>query len=53
MKNMVNTGILAVLFATSCCAQDALLTINSKRKQRVSSFEVNKIYVHPLSLVAT
>ena len=35
MKNMVNTKILAVLFATACCAQDALVSINSKRKQRV------------------
>ena len=51
MKNMVNTGILAVLFATACCAQDALVSISSKSKQRVSSFEVNKIYVLACSAV--
>src|SRR5215467_14438819 len=51
MKNMVNTGILAVLFATACCAQDALVSISSKSKQSVSSFEVNKIYLLACSAV--
>ena len=51
MRNLVSTAILAVAFATPCCAQDALVSVTSKGKQEVSSFEVNKIYLSACSAV--
>lgn len=51
MRNVVNVGILAVTLAAACCAQDALVSVNSKGKQRVSSFEVDKIYLSACSAV--
>ena len=51
MKNMVYRAILAVVFASACCAQDGLVSVSGKGKQWVSSFEVNKIYLSACSAV--
>jgi hypothetical protein len=51
MKNLVGTAILAVAFATACCALDALVRVSNKGKQNVSSFEVNKICLSACSAI--
>jgi hypothetical protein len=51
MKNIFSTALLAVAFATACCAQDTLVTVSGKGKQTPSSVEVNKIYLSACSAV--
>jgi hypothetical protein len=41
MKNLVKVAMLVVAFASACCAQEAVVNVSSKGKQKWSPSEVN------------
>jgi hypothetical protein len=45
MRNIVKLAILVVALATACAAQEAVVSVTSKGKQKWSRFEVNRIYL--------
>jgi len=51
MKNMVKMAMLVVAFASACCAQEALVNVSSKGKQKWSPSEVDKVYLSACTAV--
>jgi len=44
MKNIVKVAMLVVAFVGVCCAQEGVVNVSSKGKQKWSSSEVDKVY---------
>jgi len=45
MKNLVRVAMLVVAFASACCAQEAVVNVSSKGKQKWSPSEVDTVYL--------
>jgi mitochondrial fission protein ELM1 len=45
MKNLVRVAMLVVAFASACCAQEAVVNVSSKAKQKWSPSEVDTVYL--------
>src|SRR3954462_5568575 len=51
MKNLVKAVMVVVVFACACCAQEAIVNVSSKGKQKWSRSEVDKIYLSACTAV--
>jgi hypothetical protein len=51
MKNLVKTVMVVLVFACACCAQEAVVNVSSKGKQKWSRSEVDKIYLSACTAV--
>ena len=51
MKNLVKVAMLVVVFASACCAQEAVVNVSSRGKQQWSPSEVNKVYLSACTAV--
>jgi len=51
MKNLVKVAMLGVVFASACCAQEAVVNVSSKGKQKWSPSEVDKVYLSACTVV--
>jgi hypothetical protein len=51
MKNLLKVAMLVVACASACCAQEAVLNVSSKGKQKWSPSEVDKVYLSACTAV--
>jgi hypothetical protein len=51
MKNLVKVAMLVVACASACCAQEAVVNVSSKGKQKWSPSEVDKVYLSACTAV--
>ena len=51
MKNMLKLAMLVAAFASACCAQEAVVNVSSKGKQKWSPSEVDKVYLSACTAV--
>jgi hypothetical protein len=51
MKNLVKVAMLVVAFASACCAQEAVVNVSSKGKQKWSPSEVDKVHLSACTAV--
>ena len=49
MKNLVKVAMLVVAFASACCAQESVVNVSSKGKQKWSPSELDKVYLSACS----
>jgi len=50
-KNLVKVAMLVVAFASACCAQEAVVNVSGKGKQKWSPSEVDKVYLSAYTAV--
>lgn len=51
MKSLVRVAMLVVAFASACCAQEAVVNVSSKGKQKWSPSEVDTVYLSACTAV--
>ena len=51
MKNLVRVAMLVVACASASCAQEAVVNVSSKGKQKWSASEVDKVYLSACTAV--
>jgi hypothetical protein len=51
MKSLVRVAMLVVAFANACCAQEAVVNVSSKGKQKWSPSEVDTVYLSACTAV--
>ena len=51
MKNMLKLGMLVLAMATVGCAQEGIVNVNNKGKQKWSPSEVNRVYLSACTAV--
>lgn len=51
MKNIMKVALLVVAFASVCCAQEGIVNVTSKGKQKWSPSEVDNVYLSACTAV--